>query len=247
MVRKLAKLILVAIMLFMVPKPGMAGGSASVDVMSNYVWRGQNLVNDGVVIQPAVGLEKDNIAIGFWANYSTDSGENTETDLTVSYSGSADKLSYEIGYIHYALINSVDTQEIYLSLAYDTILSPSVTIYYDFDEGDGAFVVVGAGHSMDVSGYTVNCGASVGINFDDEVMGYDDKGDTFTGLYYGELNLSMDIPWGEITVSPKLAYSFALGDGEDAIRAVNENTYMATSSGTETDVLYGGVGFSMEF
>jgi len=246
-VRKLTKAILVVIMLFMVPKAGIAGSTASVDVMSNYVWRGQNLVNDGVVIQPAVGLEKDNIAIGFWTNYSTDSGENTETDLTLSYSGSVDKLSYEIGYIHYDLINSADTQEIYLSLSYDTILSPYVTLYYDFDEGDGAFAIIGGGHSMAVAGYTVNCGALVGINFDDETMGYDENGDVFTGFYYGEVNLSVDIPWGEITVTPKVAYSFALGDGEDAIKAVNQNTYMATSSGTDTDVLYGGVGFSMEF
>ncbi len=247
MVRKLTKLVLIVVMFFMVSGPAMAGSSASVDVMSNYVWRGQNLVNDGIVIQPAVGIEKDNIAIGFWTNYSTDSGENTETDFTLSYSGSVDRLSYELGYIHYGLINSADTQEIYLSLSYDTILSPYITLYYDFDEGDGAFAVVGAGHSMDVRGYTVNCGALVGINFDDEVMGYDEDGDTFTGLYYGEVNLSVDIPWGEITITPKIAYSFALGDGEDAIKAINQNTYMATSSGTDTDVLYGGVGFNVEF
>ena len=243
MVRRLTKAILLALALFVAPKVATAGGSASVDVLSNYVWRGQNLVNDGIVIQPTVGVEKDGFAMEYWANYSTDSGENTETDLTVSYSTTKGKISYEIGYINYDLLGAPDTQEIYLSIALDAFLSPYFTIYYDFDEGDGAFAIVGVDSSKEIGGYTLNCGASVGINIEDEIMGYDKDGNTFTGLYYAEVTLSLDMPVGGFTVSPQIAYSAALGDGEDAIKAIN----IASGTGSSTDTFYGGIGVSAEF
>ena len=73
-------------------------GYASVDVMSNYVWRGQKLSNSWV-LQPSVGITYGVFGANIWANYDSDSkidegdghGEFNETDLTLSYTRSVDK------------------------------------------------------------------------------------------------------------------------------------------------------------
>jgi hypothetical protein len=126
-------------------------GSASADIMSHYIWRGQRL-SDDFVIQPSVGITYGGFGANIWANWddtassATDSGI-TETDYTLNYTFSKDKFGFDAGYIYYAFPSpGVDTQEIYLGVSYDTILSPSATLYYDFDEGDGAFLVLAIGH-----------------------------------------------------------------------------------------------------
>src|SRR4030042_1198978 len=76
-------------------------GTASVDVMSNYVWRGQKLTNSWV-IQPYVGITYGSFGANIWANYDSDSkideggghGEVSETDLTLSYSFSVEKWNF---------------------------------------------------------------------------------------------------------------------------------------------------------
>src|SRR4030066_60665 len=125
-------------------------GTASVDVLSNYVWRGQKLSNRWV-IQPSVGITYGSFGANIWANYDSDKpeatssdtghGEFTETDLTLNYSFSVNKFNLVAGYIYYALEGANDTQEFYLSSNYDTFLKPALTVYYDFDEGNGAFFV----------------------------------------------------------------------------------------------------------
>lgn len=108
-------------------------GSASVDVMSNYLWRGQKL-SEGVAIQPAVGISYGGFGVNIWANYDSTPNEHTETDLTLNYTFSLDKFGFDVGYVYYALEGFDDTQEFYLGVSYDTLLSPSATLYKDSDD-----------------------------------------------------------------------------------------------------------------
>ncbi len=125
-------------------------GSASVDVMSNYVWRGQKPSNSWV-IQPSVGITYGSFGANIWANYDSDRAEATETDLTLNYGFSVNKFNFVAGYIYYALEGTNDTQEVYFSANYDTLLKPALTIYYDYDEGDGAFILASICHSFGLS------------------------------------------------------------------------------------------------
>ncbi len=222
-------------------------GSASVDFMSSYVWRGQKLVdNDDVMVQPALSVESAGFGFGFWTNYDTNYNENTETDLTLSYTRTYEGFSATVGYIHYDLINSLDTEEIFVSVAFDTMLSPSVTLFHDFDEGSGQYLLLSVGHSIDIGGdMALNLGASAGINFDDKILGTDKKGKEFSDFYNGELSASLSIPVTDsITIEPKVAYSFPLSDdADDAIEALNKGY----NSGSDTEVFYGGVGVSASF
>ncbi|MFZ5906003.1 MAG: hypothetical protein ACOYVJ_01160 [Nitrospirota bacterium] len=228
-----------------------AEGSASADFMSNYVWRGQKLSNSWV-IQPSVGITYGVFGANIWANYDADRpeatssdtghGEMTETDVTLTYTRSIDKLSLTAGYIYYAFDGANDTQELFVSAGYDTLLSPSLTIYYDYDEGQGAFVVASVGQSFEVMKDTsLDLGASISYNIKNEVMGYDENGDDFSNFYNGEISSSVTFPvWKAITVTPKIAYSFPLSnDAEEAIQNISDDG--------DKDIFFGGVNLTLSF
>jgi hypothetical protein len=226
-------------------------GSASVDIMSNYVWRGQKLSNSWV-LQPSVGISYGVFGANIWGNYDSDRaeassddtghGELTETDITLNYTRSVDKFTFVAGYIYYAFDGFNDTQELYLSASYDTLLKPTLALYYDYDEGQGAFVIASIGHSFEViKGTALNLGASASYNINNEVMGLDEDGDEFSNFYNGELSASLNIPvWKALSVTPKIAYSFPLSnDAEDAIEGI--------SNDGDKDIFYGGVNLTLSF
>jgi hypothetical protein len=224
-------------------------GYASVDIMSNYVWRGQKLSNSWV-IQPLVGITYGSFGANIWANYDSDSkidegdghGEVTETDVTLNYTHSINKLTLTGGYIYYALSGANDIQEIYLSAGYDTLLKPTLTIYYDFDEGNGAFIVASIGHSFEVSkGIALNLGASASYNINNKVMGFDKDGKEFSNFYNAELSSSLSIPvYKSIAITPKVAYSFPLSnDAKEAIKKISDDG--------KKDIFYGGINLTLSF
>ncbi|NWF75520.1 MAG: hypothetical protein HXY53_02930 [Nitrospirae bacterium] len=252
---KILKILILALMITVMmagsicAKDIKTSGSASVDVMSNYVWRGQKLSNSWVV-QPSVGITYGVFGVNIWTNYDSDSkidegdehGEFSETDFTLSYTRSIDKWIFGTGYIYYALSGTNDTQELYLSASYDTLLKPSVILYYDFDEGQGAFIIASIGHSVEVlKGVSLNFGASASYNINNKVMGYDENGDDFNNFYNAELSSSMNIPvWKAIMITPKIAYTFPISNNsEDAIESYSDDK--------DKDILYGGINITLSF
>jgi hypothetical protein len=217
-------------------------GSASVDFMSNYVWRGQKLSNS-MVVQPSTGITYGGFGANLWANYDAGTKEHNETDLTINFSNSVDKFSYDAGYIYYALDGSEnDTQEVYVTVGYDVILSPSLTVYLDFDEGDGAFIVASISHSFELPGkLSMDAGASVSYDADNAVMGTDADGDDINAFYNGDISASLTIPVTDsISVGPMIAYSFPLSsDADDAIEAISDDG--------DSHIIYGGINVSLSF
>lgn len=230
--------------------PGNAGAaeaSVSADLLTNYVWRGQKLSDDHGVVQPAVEVSHRGFSAGYWANFDLESGENTETDLTLGWSGSANEIiAVGAGYIHYGLDGAADTQEVYVSVGADILLSPALDLYYDFDEGEGAFMVASVCHSLALPelmgrAASLNLGASASVNFENSVMGAGADGEDFTGFYNGELSASVSIDaGGGVTIEPKAAWSFALSD--DAEAAIESVSFDSDSSHA-----YGGVNVSYGF
>jgi hypothetical protein len=213
-------------------------GSASVDVMSNYVWRGFKLSNS-IVIQPSAGITYDGFGANLWSNLDTDfddSFEHTETDVTLNYSFSKGKFSFDVGYIYYALEAAEDTQEIYLSIGYEVLLSPTLTIYYDFDEGDGAYITASIGHDIELTkGIALSLGASASYNANSDYS----IGD-YSDFHNGEISASLSIPVTDaISVGPMMAFSFPLSnDAEDAIEAISDG---------DSSIVYGGAFLSLSF
>jgi len=206
-------------------------GSASVDIYSSYMWRGFELHED-VAIQPSVGITYGGFGANLWSDYNNDTKEAVETDLTLNYVYSIDKIGLDVGYIYYGLDGAADTQEIYVAVSYDTLLSPSLTLYYDFDEFDGTFIVASIGHDISVTkSIAVSLGASASYNSDS-------AGD-YSALHNGEISASTSIPvYGAISISPTLAYSFTLSD--DAEAAVK-------NADGDNNFFYGGVSAAVSF
>jgi hypothetical protein len=132
------------------------------------------------------------------------------------------------------------TQEIYVSGSYDTLLNSALTIYYDFEEGSGAFVIASITHSLEFSeGIAFNFNASASYNIENLVMGTDADGNEFSDFYNGEISASISIPvTDEISVEPVIGYSFPLSDdAEDAIEAFSD----------DSDSVYGGINITLSF
>jgi len=212
-------------------KAAETSGSASVDIYNSYMWRGFELHED-VAIQPSVAITYGRFGANLWSDYNTDTKEAVETDLTLNYIHSIDKIGLDIGYIYYGLDGAADTQEIYIAVSYDTLLSPSLTLYYDFDEFDGTFIVASIGHDISISGnIALSLGASASYN--------SDSVGEYSALHNGDISASASIPVsGGIWISPMLAYSFTLSDdAEDAVK----------NADGDNNFFYGGVSASLSF
>lgn len=232
--------------------------SASVElgVFSKYVWRGYELSDDGIVIQPSLTVGYKGVSVNLWGNLDTnasgDDGDDetqfNETDLTLSYEKSFGMVTTDVGYCYYALDGMKDSQELFASIGLDVFLAPTLTVYREISYLPGWYFSFGLSHSFELrEGITLDLSGSIGymISDDDEVAEVDDAlnptSEKYSGFHDGNLSVGLTVPLGEYwTVSPMIAYSFPLTDEAD-------NLIEATSISGESDFLYGGVTVSFAF
>jgi uncharacterized protein (TIGR02001 family) len=219
---------------------------ASVAFLSKYIWRGFELSDDSLIIQPSLTASYKGFSANLWANldtkfHATDSHNWNETDLTLSYDGTHGKLGYGVGWIYYALEDIIqtnargdDTQEFYGTLSYDVITAPSFTLYYDVDDFAGAWYAnLSFGHTFMIA---EKYGLDLGLAF-----GYLDDNDGYAELHDGNLSASMSFPIGKYgSITPELYYSFALtSDAKDYIKD--------PTLSDDANFLYGGISASFSF
>lgn len=195
-------------------------GDAYVGVYSQYLWRGFDLSGNLPVVQGGVDLSAKGFTLSYWSNYQTKndpgvglrSGEINETDLTLDYSKDLnDLVSVSVGNIFYALDGINDTNELYLGVSLNTLLSPSVTVYYDYDEADeaGLFYTASIGHTIELMD-------KVGLNLG-ALVSYNNESDYSVGNYNDwhnyELSASIDYsPLENLTISPSFLFSEGISD-----------------------------------
>lgn len=236
-------------------EPAGPTGDMGISLLSKYVWRGYELSNDSIVIQPSLTASYMGFGFNLWGNLDTDQdadlfgvdGSNwNETDMTLSYDRSAGMVGYSVGYIYYGLDGADDTQEIYGSVGLDTLLAPTLTIYRDIDAFPGWYATLAIGHSIALTeAISLDLGAHISYLMVDDASTMADPSDPtdeYSDFHDGQLSVSVSIPINEyLTVSPELYYSFALGsDASDIIQA-------ASVSGDDDDFIYGGVTLSMSY
>lgn len=212
----------------------------TVGAYSKYVWRGQELSDNSMVIQPSMTVSYKGIGFNLWGNFDTDlEGSDrykwNETDMTISYDGSFQMLSYGVGWIYYALDGVEDSQDVYLSLSLDTILAPTLTVYRDISGLDVTYYVLGISHSLAIND---KIGLDLGVQ-----AGYlDDDDNEYSALHDGIVSAALPITVNDyITIAPELYYVFALSnDAEISMQA-------ASYSGTDDSFFYGGLAASFAF
>ena len=213
---------------------------ASIAFLSKYVWRGFELSDDSIVIQPSMAVAYKGFGMNLWGNldtdyYASETNKWNETDFTLSYDGAYEKLGYGVGWILYALDGVHDTQEIYGTLSYDVLLAPTFTFYYDIDDfAGGWYANLGFSHTFMIA---ENYGLDLGLSF-----GYLDDNDGYAEFHDGLLSASMSFPIGEyITITPELYWSFPLSsEAEDLIAS-------ASVSGDDDNFVYGGISAGFSF
>ena len=168
-----------------VSESSAADVSMGVDVNSSYVWRGMTL-NDGLVIQPSLMLEKNGFEAFLWGNVNIsdyestlETGEFSEIDIDVSYGKELLGLGVRLGVVQYAYPNDGSvvstngaseaqpgTAEVYASLGCDVVwgLSVGLIAYYDFDEvKDGYGTLTVKYETIFDNNVALTTGASIGL------------------------------------------------------------------------------------
>jgi len=210
----------------------------SLGAYSQYVWRGFAFSDSSVVIQPSMTIAYKGFGVNLWGNLDTDEvGLDTmnwnETDMTISYDGSAGKIGYGAGWIYYNVDGADDTQEIYASISGDVLLAPTLTLYTDIDSVPGWYATLGISHSVTVAEeMSLDLGAQIG---------YLDDDNTYNEFHDALISASMTFPISDyVSVTPELYYSFALTSDAETVIA-------AGSVDGEEDHFFGGLSASFAF
>lgn len=127
-------------------------GDAYAGVYSKYIWRGFDLSQDDkFVVQGGADVSASGFTLGFWGNMSENTGEVNEVDVVLDYTAELDAASVSFGNILYDVDGVADTNELYLGLGLSAPLSPSLTVYWDYDEFDTIFTVLGVSHDIEIN------------------------------------------------------------------------------------------------
>ncbi|HBH61587.1 MAG TPA: hypothetical protein DDX85_07600 [Nitrospiraceae bacterium] len=242
-----------------------ASGNASVGVFNKYVFRGYELSAGSIVVQPSAGISYKGFSASFWGNI--DSEENptqnyvpdrpdersfNETDLTLSYTYAIDKVSLTGGYIYYGTKYATETEELFLTVGYDTLLSPTLSVYRDITEYPGTYVNIAVAHSLSlVKKITIDLGASAGYFLGDneywntyERSTGDYTGDKYKAFHDGMVKAGLTVPLAEnISVQPVAQYWFPLSG--KAKKTIDGSAY--NINGKLDDTVVAGVNITLSF
>jgi len=150
---------------------------------SQYVFRGVGFAED--FFAPAVDVSYGGAYFGIWAALPVDTIYGNEVDYYGGYGfGLSETVSLDLGFTYYTFPDAAEdffdsdtnTFEIYAGTSFETVLSPSIYLYYDFDletfTAEGSF-----GHSFEVSET-----ASIDLS---GYLGYVDPDGGDDSTYYG--------------------------------------------------------------
>jgi len=247
-------------------------GEIAASILSAYIWRGQELTRHSVVLQPSIMVSYRGFAASLWGNldtkpYAVDGHKNssnfTETDVTLSYSRAFGILQAGVGYIYYGLSGSaaggedlLDSQELFVSLGLDTLLSPTLTVYKEIDHYHQWYATLGISHTFSLHekiglklaanvSYLKSEDATTYPKFDKNSAATDKK---FNNFHNGVFSVSLPVAVIKtLTITPTLSYVFPLSD--DAKYEMRGRGLKGTANPSDRDssYFYGGIVLSYTF
>jgi len=248
-------------------------GSASMAVLNRYIFRGYEIGKSGLVFQPSLSASYKGFSATLWGNLDTNQRNTTtatfnareegkkgwdETDLTLSYTYTIQKLSLTGGYIYYSLKYAEDTEEFFLAFAYDMITKPTLSIYQDVNAYPGTYINLSFAHSLPVyKDVTLDLAASFGYElgqggfwktYEQSTGGY--TGSKYNALQDGMVKAGFTMPVTKaFSIQPSLAYWFPLsGDaGRTMGYDTNGNKIAYNHNGYVANSFVGGINFVFNF
>lgn len=240
-------------------------GSASVGIFNRYIFRGYELSNDSVVMQPALSVSYKGFSATFWGNIDSDEhstqsfipdreGQKSfnETDLTLSYTYTIERFSMTGGYIYYGTKYTQETEELFLSASYDIVTKPTITVYRDITSYPGTYINLYLSHSEKIyKDITLDLGASASyfVGDDNYWRTYESSTGAYTGEKYsafhdGMVKAGFTIPLAKnFSVQPIAQYWFPLSS--KAKRIVDGNSY--NPNGKLDDTFVSGINLTFTF
>ncbi len=191
--------------------------SYDASVFSHYVLRGVT-VTDDPVLQPVITVaHAGGFSLSVWGNMDLGdangySGEFNEVDFILAYGSGNDTLNWELGFIEYLFPGGfgASTREVYLTLGLETLLSPTVTVYYDFEVIDDYYANFGVEYGGDLSPtWSWTLAATAGLA-GEKFAGF--SGGLDAGLHDGNLSLAFDYGGERWRFGTLVAYSDSLDD-----------------------------------
>jgi hypothetical protein len=218
-------LLLICLVGVALPLPGAFAGR--IDLVSRYIWRGFDLLPDNhAAIQPSLNadLGKSGFSLAVWCSFALAQRDvfkySDEIDLTLSYAFKMPK-GWELsaGFTNYGYwfannfkFKDNTSLEVYATAARtDLPLSPTFSVYYDFNLGGGLYATLGGSHRLKVNEkVSVDLGGLIGFNS----RQYIDKTGFSDIDFYAKIPLTM----GKLTLTPSLNVMIPL------LEEVNKNT-----------------------
>lgn len=183
----------------------------SLDFVSRYIWRGMDLNMKKPALQPGVSTSIGPATIGFWGSISFEDKNLTETDFYLDFGIPLPKpMSLNVGLTYYGWywadnfdFGKNTSPELYVTAGLGVILSPTISLYYDFDNGDGygsgLYVLLGLSQTLFSAGVVkVNVDATAGFVMGGAWLLNSDA----SGLSDLNLKLSVPVSAGPVTLTP---------------------------------------------
>jgi len=238
----------------------------TVSALSAYIWRGQQATKDSMVIQPSATVGYKGFTANLWGNIDTNpysttdasySSTWTETDMTLSYSRAFGPVTAGIGYIYYGLnapnagaADPLDSQELFISLAGNVLLTPTLTIYKEIDHYHQTYFLFGVSHSFELTKMIgLKLGGSVSYLLSDDASTYPKYNDNaqpttdkYNNFHDGVISATLPItPMKYLTIAPTVSWVFPIGsDAKNEMQGRSKN-------GQDNNFFYGGINVSFAF
>lgn len=216
--------------------------SVTVDVtyVSDYVFRGVQLGDASV--QPSIEASYGDFYAGVWHTSELSSNDGTtETDLYAGYGFAVtDIVSLDVGVTQYTYSGGSggDSTEVFVGVAADVLLSPSLYVYHDFDY-DTYTIEASVGYSIPVDAINTSIDLSASV-------GYQTSDDNYSS---GGVDLGLD-DYTYYTVGASIPY--ALSDTATLTVGVEyiyntEDAVTGFSGHNNNDAVVGSAGISIGF
>ena len=189
------------------------GVSLMQSVQSDYIWRGYDQAAEGVY-QGSGEIAYWELTGNIWYNFDFDNSEINEVDYSITWTHVwpifDELLNTDLGYIFYDYPNTDanETQELYVAISADVLLTPTFSLYYDFDEIEGTYFSFGISHSIELCDMAaLDLYSKIGLEND-----YSGE----NGFTHWQLGASLPMSWevleGVLVLTPNIDASISLDD-----------------------------------
>lgn len=194
-------------------------------IFNKYLSRGYDLSDDKAVAQAGIDVSAAGFTLSLWTNMQLkksselgyDAGDVTETDISLEYGFDIGELfSMSLGNYYYIIKDADNTNEVLVSATVNTLLNPTLTLYWDWDAADGKYYyyLFSIDHDLELSEeLTINLSAGVGYI----------HSDGYKSLHNAEFALSADyLLTDRFTLNPTLLYSTPISNKAKDVEGIRD-------------------------